>query len=154
MIYSQEWALYFLRIAEAVSLKSHCIKRRVGAVLVVDKQIVATGYNGLPVGFQHCDEQSRCYAEGRVSGEKLHLLPCVHAEENAIHQAARWGMAIQGGALFISIAPCNNCLKSCISAGISAVFYEQDYALDKDGERLRRFYLENAQNFKLLKIKK
>lgn len=152
MLYNKSWVEYFLRVAETVSTKSHCIRRKVGAVIVVDKRIVATGYNGVPSGFRNCNEIGECYNIKRESGENLHLLPCVHAETNAIHQAAKHGIAIKKGSLFISIAPCNNCLLSCISAGLEAVFYKEDYTLDTESEKLRNYLLENANNFKLMKV--
>ncbi|MCX7015515.1 MAG: dCMP deaminase family protein, partial [Candidatus Sumerlaeota bacterium] len=133
------WHEYFMAIAEVASTRSNCIKRRVGAIIVKDKQIVSTGYNGTPKGIKNCDEGGcpRCW-DFSQSGHSLDECLCVHAEENAIVQAACNGISIQGSTVYSTFCPCSYCAKSIINAGIKSVVYRDQYALDEVTTRLFR----------------
>lgn len=117
---------YFMRIAHVVATRATCLHRRVGAVIVRGKQIVSTGYNGAAAGHPHCLEIG-CAREGVPSGQNMELCRGAHAEQNAIAQAARHGIAVDGGTVYCTHHPCSACAKSIINAGISRVVYEVDY---------------------------
>ncbi|HNS32797.1 MAG TPA: cytidine/deoxycytidylate deaminase family protein [bacterium] len=123
-----EWDEYFMRIAELVSSRSTCLRRRVGAVLVREKRILATGYNGAPSGLKHCMETG-CLREkmGIPSGEKHELCRGLHAEQNAIIQSAYHGISIKGSILYITCHPCSVCSKMIINAGIKEVVIKEHY---------------------------
>ncbi len=121
---------YFMKIAEVVSLRSTCIKRKVGAVLVKDSHILSTGYNGVPSGFKHCTPET-CVRKHLKSGEKPELCRGVHAEINCIIQAAIHGTSIKGNTILYSTTfPCMNCLKLIINAGIKKLFYKEGYNME------------------------
>ncbi|MFX0027290.1 MAG: cytidine/deoxycytidylate deaminase family protein [Candidatus Hermodarchaeota archaeon] len=122
--------LYFMKIAEVVSLRSTCIKRKVGAVLVKDSYIVSTGYNGAPPGFKHCTSDT-CVRKNLKSGEKPELCRGVHAEINCIIQAAIHGTSIKGDTiLYTTTFPCMTCLKLLINAGIKRLLYKEGYNME------------------------
>ncbi|MFW9946568.1 MAG: cytidine/deoxycytidylate deaminase family protein [Candidatus Odinarchaeota archaeon] len=122
--------LYFMKIAEVVSLRSTCIKRKVGAVLVKDSYIVSTGYNGAPPGFKHCTPDT-CVRKNLKSGEKPELCRGVHAEINCIIQAAIHGTSIKGDtALYTTTFPCMSCLKLLINAGVKRLLYKEGYNME------------------------
>jgi dCMP deaminase len=123
------WPEYFMDIAELVARRSTCLRRRVGAVLVKDKRILATGYNGAPSGIPHCLEVG-CLREkeGIPSGERHELCRGLHAEQNVIIQAARHGVTIQGSTLYCTNLPCVICSKMLINAGIREIYYREGYA--------------------------
>jgi dCMP deaminase len=131
------WHEYFMSIAQVAATRSNCIKRRIGAIIVRDKQIVSTGYNGTPKGIKNCDEGGcpRCWNFGE-SGSGLSECICVHAEENAIVQAACNGISIQGSTLYSTLCPCSYCAKSIINAGIKCVVYRDPYGLDEISKRM------------------
>ena len=108
------WDEYFMAIAEQVSRRSTCLRRHVGAVLVVDRRILATGYNGAPSGVPHCAE-SGCLREQMAvpSGQRHELCRGLHAEQNAIIQAAKHGVRIAGAMLYTTHHPCSMCAKAC-----------------------------------------
>ncbi len=118
------WEEYFMQIAEVVSTRSTCLRRHVGAVLVKNRQILATGYNGVPRGIAHCAERG-CLRDqlGIPSGERQELCRGLHAEQNAIIQAAYHGVAVEGAEMFVTLQPCVTCAKTLINAGISAVHF-------------------------------
>lgn len=122
------WEEYFMSIAEQVATRSTCLRRRVGCIIVVEKRIVATGYNGAPVGLPHCEEVG-CLRErqGVSSGERHELCRGLHAEQNAIIQAAMHGTAVRGGVLYCTHKPCVLCTKMLINAGITRVYYREGY---------------------------
>jgi len=121
---------YFMKIAEVVSLRSTCIKRKVGAVLVKDSHILSTGYNGVPSGFKHCTPET-CVRMNLKSGEKPELCRGVHAEINCIIQSAIHGTSIKGNTILYSTTfPCMNCLKLIINAGIKKLFYKEGYNME------------------------
>lgn len=117
-----------MSIAEQVAMRSTCLRRRVGCIIVVGKRIVSTGYNGAPSGLPHCDEVG-CVRERRgvASGERHELCRGLHAEQNAIIQAAMHGTAVRGGSVFCTHKPCILCTKMLINAGVRRVYYAEGY---------------------------
>ena len=121
---------YFMKIAEVVSERSTCIKRKVGAVLIKDSHILSTGYNGSPSGFRHCTSEI-CLRQNLKSGEKPELCRGVHAEINCIIQAALHGTSIKGNTtLYTTHFPCMSCLKLVINAGIKRIVYKKGYNME------------------------
>lgn len=122
------WNEYFLMLAKLAATRSTCLAFPVGAVIVKNKQVVATGYNGSPSGSAHCTAQGYCYP-GLSSCDASKSLPsrAVHAEANAIAQAAKHGIATDGASIYVTLEPCLSCLKLIISAGIKEVFYETPF---------------------------
>lgn len=125
------WDDYFMKVAYLVRERSTCLRRKVGAVLVKDKQILATGYNGAPSGITHCD-QAGCLRQDLSipSGERHEICRGLHAEQNVLLQAARHGVSAREGVLYITNAPCSICAKMIINAGIKEVVF-CDYYPDK-----------------------
>ena len=121
---------YFMKIAEVVSQRSTCLKRKVGALLVKDDHIISTGYNGAPSGFKHCTKES-CVRQGLKSGERPELCRGVHAEINCIIQAALHGTSISGKTtLYSTTFPCMSCLKLLINAGVNRLVYRDGYNME------------------------
>jgi dCMP deaminase len=122
------WDDYFLHIATVVAQRSTCLRRKVGAALVLDKRILATGYNGAPSGLPHCAEVG-CLRDRRgvPSGERHELCRGLHAEENALLQAARYGIRIEGSTIYTTHVPCSMCTKMIINCGIRRVVATRDY---------------------------
>lgn len=122
------WDEYFLMLAKLAATRSTCLAFPVGAVIVKNKQILATGYNGSPAGSAHCTEQGYCYP-GLSSCDASKTMPsrAVHAEANAIAQAAKHGISTDGASIYVTLEPCLSCLKLVISAGIREVFYETSF---------------------------
>jgi dCMP deaminase len=145
-----DWDEYFIRIAQVASTRSNCIKRKVGAVIVRDKRIISTGYNGTPRGTKNCNEGGcpRCNSLAG-SGTRLEECLCSHGEENAITQAAYHGTSVKGGTIYTTFAPCLMCTKMIINSGIQEVVYNVDYPLnevvfklfDQAGVRIRQHHL-------------
>jgi dCMP deaminase len=123
------WDEYFLMLAKLAATRSTCLAFPVGAVIVKNKQVLATGYNGSPSGSAHCTAQGFCYP-GLSSCDSSKTLPsrAVHAEANAIAQAAKHGISTDGASIYITLEPCLSCLKLIISAGIKEVFYETTFS--------------------------
>ena len=122
------WHAYFMGIADLVSTRATCIRRRVGAVLVKDKRILCSGYNGAPSGIAHCDQTGCLRAKLNVpSGERHELCRGVHAEQNAIIQAAYHGISVKDATLYCTHQPCSICSKMIINAGIVRVYYRHGY---------------------------
>ena len=124
-----DWQKYFFKFTALASERATCMRRKVGAVLVKDNMVVATGYNGAPRGLPHCEDLGGCErAKSNIpSGERHELCRGLHAEQNAIIQAARSGVNINGADLYCSYRPCSICTKMIINAGILRVFYYEDY---------------------------
>jgi len=122
------WDEYFMKIAHDISERSTCTRRHVGAILVKDKRILATGYNGAPKRLAHCAETG-CLRQqlGIPSGERHELCRALHAEQNAIIQAANQGVAIEGSTLYCTTAPCSLCAKMLINAGVTRVVFAGAY---------------------------
>ncbi len=123
------WDEYFMIIAKLVSSRSTCLSRRCGAVIVKDKRILATGYNGSMPKAPHCLDEGECFRRKIKVPEqgKYDYCRAIHAEANAIAQAARLGVSIKGATIYQTLFPCYNCLKLMASTGIKKVFYEYDY---------------------------
>ena len=134
------WDDYFMEMARVVSRRSTCLRRSVGALLVRDKRILTTGYNGAPAGLPHC-EQVGCRREqlGIPSGERQELCRALHAEQNAIIQAALHGVSVDGATLYCTAQPCVICSKMLINSGIKGVVYAEGYP-----DELSRELLEEA----------
>ena len=120
---------YFMEIASVVAKRSTCLRNQVGALFVKNKRLLTTGYNGAPAGIQHCDDVG-CAREGVASGTRHELCRAVHAEQNAIIQAALHGVSIEGATLYCTHQPCILCAKMLINAKISRVVYSQAYPDD------------------------
>jgi dCMP deaminase len=134
-----DWDEYFMSIARVVASRSNCVKRKIGAVITIDRRIVATGYNGTPRGVRNCNEGGcpRCNAFGE-SGQALHECICSHGEENAIVQSAYHGVSVRGGAIYTTMSPCLQCTKMIVNAGITAVVYNGDYPLGETSLEILR----------------
>jgi dCMP deaminase len=130
------WDEYFMKIAALVSERSTCMRRRVGAIIVNNKRIISTGYNGAPRGLQHCLEVG-CLREqlGIPSGERQELCRGAHAEQNAIIQAASSGVSMEGATMYCTTAPCATCAKMILNAGIKRLVLGGRYP-DALGEAL------------------
>ncbi len=123
------WETYFMDIAALVAKRSTCLRRAVGSIIVKDKRILTTGYNGAPTGIKHCIETGCLREKLNVpSGERHELCRGIHAEQNAIIQAALHGISIKGGTLFCTNQPCLICAKMIINAGIKKICYRDGYA--------------------------
>jgi len=140
------WDEYFMDIVDLVSRRSTCLRRGVGAVLVKDKRLLTTGYNGAPSGLRHCLEVGCLREEMKVSsGERHELCRGLHAEQNAIIQAAVHGVSIKGATLYCTNHPCSICLKMLINAGIAEIVYREGYSdelaarlLEESGIQVRK----------------
>lgn len=140
------WDVYFMSIADLVSTRSTCLRRAVGAVLVRDRRILATGYNGAPSGLQHCLERGCLRVQQDVpSGERHELCRGLHAEQNAIIQAALHGVSTRGAKIYCTNHPCVICAKMIINAGISEVVIRDSYADPLAEEILREAMVEVMQ---------
>ncbi|MBF0507901.1 MAG: cytidine/deoxycytidylate deaminase family protein [Deltaproteobacteria bacterium] len=124
-----DWLEYFMSITTLVARRSSCLRRQVGAVAVRDRRILATGYNGVPVGLPHCLDTGCLRAESNIpSGERHELCRGLHAEQNVIIQAAYHGISIRDATLYSTTFPCSICAKMLINAGIKIIYYQQGYA--------------------------
>lgn len=122
------WEEYFMDITHMVKSRSTCLRRHIGAIIVKDKNILATGYNGSPSGTRHCLDIGCLREKMNIpSGERHELCRALHAEQNAIIQAAKHGVSIDGADLYCTNLPCLICSKMIINAGIKKIFYEGDY---------------------------
>ena len=122
---------YFMEMAHVVAKRSTCIRRRVGAILVKDKHILSTGYNGAPKGLNHCEDVGCIRQQLSVkSGERHELCRGLHAEQNAIIQAAVFGISISGSTLYCTNTPCVVCVKMLINAGVKEIIYSGNYPDD------------------------
>jgi len=132
------WDEYFLSIADLISKRSTCLRRNVGAVLVKDKRILATGYNGAPSGIKHCSTAGCIREKLKVpSGERHELCRGLHGEQNAFLQAALHGTSLKGASLYSTTQPCIICAKMIINAGIKEIVIKGDYP-DKMSKELLR----------------
>lgn len=123
------WDEYFMEIAEIVKTRSTCLRRQVGAVIVKDNRILTTGYNGAPSGISHCTDLGYCERErlNIPSGQRHELCMALHAEQNAIIQAANVGVSTKGGTLYVTLQPCVICAKMAVNAGIVKIVYKGSY---------------------------
>lgn len=126
------WDEYFMEVAKLTATRSTCLRRKVGAVIVKDRHIIATGYNGAPRGLAHCDDRGGCLRQelGVPSGQRHELCRALHAEQNAIIQAATLGQSIEGGTIYITHQPCAICSKMIINSGIERIVVNEGYPDD------------------------
>ncbi|MEG1098108.1 MAG: cytidine/deoxycytidylate deaminase family protein [Raoultibacter sp.] len=145
------WDEYFMLLATEVASRTTCLRRAVGAIIVKDRRILSTGYNGVPTGIRHCAEVG-CLRQqlGVPSGQRHEICRGLHAEQNAIIQAARYGTNIEGASIYITTQPCIVCAKMIINAGITEIVYQNPYPdelsqemLAESGIALRVFSPEN-----------
>lgn len=122
-----DWDTYFMQIANAVASRSTCDRAHVGCVLVRDKRILSTGFNGSPAGLDHCDEAGHLMIEG-------HCVRTIHAEVNAIVQAALHGVSTKGATCYVTHFPCIHCTKTLINAGIRHIVYQNGYRVDANAQ--------------------
>ncbi len=122
------WDEYFMRMAFMAATRSNCVRRKVGAVIIKEKRIISTGYNGPPRGALHCDEIGCLREQLKVPpGERRELCMGLHAEQNAIIQAAYNGTAINGGIIYVTTHPCSDCSKMLINSGIKEIIFSEGY---------------------------
>ncbi|MCF7869511.1 MAG: cytidine/deoxycytidylate deaminase family protein [Candidatus Omnitrophica bacterium] len=142
------WDQYFMGVAFLVSKRSTCLRRKVGAVLVKDKQILATGYNGAPRGITHC-EVTGCLREKMEvpSGQRHEICRGLHAEQNVILQSALHGVSVKESTIYITNSPCSICAKMIINAGIDEIVVFDDYP-----DKMAMEFLKEAK-MALLKLK-
>jgi dCMP deaminase len=125
------WDEYFMSIARVVATRSNCMKRKVAAIIVKDRRVISTGYNGTPRGARNCNEGGCPRCNGMAaSGTALDECLCSHGEENAITQAAYHGISLKGSTLYTTFAPCLQCTKLIINSGIAEVVYSKEYTLN------------------------
>ena len=137
------WHEYFMEITRLVGKRSTCIRRQVGAIIVMENRILTTGYNGAPRGLEHCGEVGCIREEMKVpSGQRHELCRGLHAEQNAIIQAAWHGVKIQGGTLYCTHQPCVICVKMMLNAGITNLIYEGGYPDELAAELIKTSPLE------------
>lgn len=146
------WDDYFMDMTELVATRSTCLRRQVGAVIVRDKHIISTGYNGAPKGVPHCAEKGGCLREklGVPSGEKHELCRALHAEQNAIIQAATLGHSVEGATMYVTHQPCIICAKMIINAGIERIVvrngYPDELSVEMLAEAGRKVVVLNRQD--------
>lgn len=143
---------YFMKMAYLAASRSTCIRRQVGAVLVKEKHVLSTGYNGPPKGMKHCDETGCLRETLQVpSGERHEICRGLHAEQNAIIQAAVFGVSIKDSVIYITNTPCVVCAKMLINAGVKEIIYDGEYPdslamemLEESQIKLRRYKKEET----------
>ena len=123
------WDEYFMEMAELTAKRTTCMRRHVGAVIVKDRHAIATGYNGAPSGIMHCEERGGCIRQqlNVPSGQRHELCMALHAEQNAIIQAAVMGNSVEGGTIYITHQPCAICAKMILNAGIKRIVIKEGY---------------------------
>ena len=150
------WHEYFLLLSKLVSVRSTCNVRKIGAVIVKNNRILATGYNGAVHGAPHCIDRGPDFCLRRSIGahdaEKYNYCVSSHAEVNALNQAARFGIPLEGSALYCTLEPCNWCFKQLIQAGISEIYFEESYnSKNKEFDLYWRRIMESHENLREFK---
>lgn len=141
------WEEYLIQIAQLVATRSTCLRRKVGAILVKDKRILCTGYNGAPGKLVHCAETGCLRDKLKIpSGERQEICRGLHAEQNAIIQAALYGISIKGAVLYSTHQPCVTCAKMLINTGVKKIIFQGEYP-----DRLACEMLEEGE-IQLIKI--
>jgi dCMP deaminase len=142
-----DWDSYFMGIAQLVAERSTCLRAKIGAVIVRDRSIIATGYNGSPSGMPHClDAGCLIYRTTAPDGTvEENCFRTIHAEINAIAQAARHGNSIDGASIYITATPCIHCLKVLVNVGIKRIYYAKPYKLHTIEEMVRISGIELVQ---------
>ncbi len=142
------WDEYFLDVAKLVSKRATCLRRSVGAVIVKDKRILATGYNGAPAGLKHCVDVGCIRQRLKIpSGERHELCRALHAEQNALIQASLYGISVKGSTIYATCQPCVICVKMLINAGIKEIVIAEGYP-----DKMALDFLKQAK-IKITKIK-
>lgn len=137
------WDSYFMSMAVMVSRRSTCLRRHVGAVIVKDKRLLATGYNGAPSGLPHCLEVGCLRDQMKIpSGERHELCRAIHAEQNALVQAAAFGVSVKGAKIYSTTYPCSLCAKMLINAGIEEIIVMDGYPDAMASEMLQQAGIE------------
>lgn len=140
------WDEYFIEMVEIVKKRSTCIRRHVGAIIVKDNQIIASGYNGAPKGVDHCLNTGCIRQKENIpSGERHELCRGTHAEQNAIIQAAVQGVSVNGGTVYVTDSPCILCTKMLINAGIKRIVYKGSYPDSMSLDMLKEAKVETIQ---------
>ncbi len=147
------WHEYFMMLAKLVSVRSTCNSRKIGAVITKHNRILSTGYNGAVHGAPHCIDQGPEFCLRRSIGahdaDKYNYCISSHAEVNAIDQAARFGIALEGAALYCTLEPCNWCFKQLVQAGIEEIYFEHAYeSQNKEFDRYWRRIMESHEGVK------
>ncbi|NKB86776.1 MAG: cytidine deaminase [Acidobacteria bacterium] len=142
------WDQYYMGIAGAVAERSNCLRRKVGALVVVEKSIISTGYNGSPMGVTNCSDGGcpRCASDAEP-GTGYDTCICVHAEQNAFLLAARNGNSTDGGTLYTTLRPCFGCTKEAIQAGIREIVYAESAAYEDELEQVYQRLVAESQIF-------
>jgi len=143
------WDEYFLSIAQVVRSRSNCLRMDVGAILVRDRRIIATGYNGTPSGTTNCNEGGceRCLHRSQKKleqSQQKELCVCVHAEQNALLQSAYHGVSTKDSVLYATVEPCLQCAKALINAGVKSILYDEDHYDAAHHDSLGRVLLKGA----------
>ena len=146
-----DWDEYFMLLAHIVSMRSTCLKRNVGCVIVRDNRILTTGYNGATEGEPHCIDLERCMKNQINSKGSYDYCPAVHGEENAILQAARIGISLRGATCYTTVSPCYYCAKSLKNAGIRRIVYDQKYS-SSDQVKAKYWWNFLVSNFELKQV--
>ena len=137
------WDEYFMQITKLISMRSTCLRRKVGALLVKDKRILSTGYNGAPSGLPHCAEVGCLREKLEIpAGQRQEICRGLHAEQNAVIQAALHGVSIKGAILYCTHQPCITCAKIIINAGIKKIVFEGDYPDELSSHMLKEAEVE------------
>lgn len=141
------WDQYFMRIAMLVADRATCTRAKIGAVIVKDKNVIATGYNGSPAGHPHCtDVGCLVYVSRNPDGEEEeNCFRTIHAEINAVAQAAKHGVEINAADIYVTASPCYHCLKTIMNTGIKRIFYLKPYKIDRIRPLLENTNIELIQ---------
>ena len=130
-VIDEKWDYRFMNVAKEVATWSSCVRagRQVGAVIVKNKRIIATGYNGAPSGIKNCKERGFCMRDklGIASGTRAEMCYAIHAEQNAVVQAARMGISVEGATIYVTHQPCSVCTRILINSGIKKIIYLAPY---------------------------
>ncbi len=150
------WHEYFILLAKLISVRSTCNSRKIGAVIVRSNRILATGYNGSVHGAPHCIDRGPDFCLRRSIGahdaDKYNYCLSSHAEANAINQAARFGISLEGAALYCTLEPCNWCFKQLIQAGVAEIYFEQPYdSKNKDFDQYWRKIMESHDGIRVFR---
>jgi len=147
------WDEYFMLLTKLAAMRSTCLAFPVGAVIAKNKQVLATGYNGSPSGSAHCTTQGYCYPNlSSCDASKDFPSRAVHAEANAIAQAAKHGIPTDGASIYVTLEPCISCLKLVISAGIREVYYETAFNKGNNADLCQSFVAEGLVTLKQIKV--
>lgn len=150
-----DWNDYFMLMAKIVALRSTCNARKVGCVIVKDKQILSTGYNGSVPGHVHCSDKGEqfCFRKDKSKPANYDFCIASHAEANAVSQAAKHGISLSGSTIYVTYSPCLTCMKTLLTAGVKNVYYELLYSSHDDkADNWNAFALENFDMFRELRV--